>query len=284
MSRGLELAYHWFEHEQFEKCMDALTEAADGALGEALFWYLRAECLRRLGRPDDAIETAQAALSQWPEDVGLLDSLGLSLMASGDIEAGDDAFRSALSIAPGEAGLLAHHAVALAKLGSLDEAQRAVDALMIADPGWIGALETRAQVACIGDHSAADGYVADLLGCDPENRLGHVLRGNLALRRRQARPAADAFGDAAALNPSNVSIARAARETRIAAHPLLAPARPLFMLGRRRTRAIGFAVAAFLVLLGNTPLKYALAALWIALMIVVPRGLRLYYRWQHGSI
>ena len=44
-------------------------------------WYLRAECLRRLGRPDDAIETAQAALSQWPEDVGLLDSLGLSLMA-----------------------------------------------------------------------------------------------------------------------------------------------------------------------------------------------------------
>ena len=48
------------------------------------------------------------------------------------------------------------------------------------------------------------------------------------------------------------------------------------MLGRRRTRAIGFAVAAFLVLLGNTPLRgAALAALWIALMIVVPRGLRL---------
>jgi len=280
----VELARRYFEGGSFERCLHALSQAGEGALEHPQYWFLRAESLRKLGRPEEAVRAARTGLAGQPEHIGLLDSLGLSLVALGDIAAGDESYRAALSLAPEHPVLLSHHAVALARLDSLDDARRVVSMLMAVAPDSITALEARAQVAFRARDSAADRYVAELLARDPENQNGHVLRGQLASRRRQARPAAEAFGEAAALNPGNVSVARAARAFRIAANPLLAPTRSVLMLGRKRALFVYIVVVVGLFALGQPTLAFVFAGLWFVFMAVMPRVLRRYYRKRYGEL
>lgn len=278
------LARRFFEGGSFEKCLDALAQGGESVLEEDDFWFLRAESLRRLERREEAVEAARAGLARSPEEIGLLDSLGLSLVALGDVADGDEAYRAGLSLVPDHPALLAHHAVALAMLGSAAEAQRVVSTLLAVAPDSVTALDARAHVAFRLDDPAVDQYVADLLARDPENARGQILRGKLAFRRRQARPAAQAFREAAALNPGNVSVARAARESRLAANPLLAPTSRIFMLGRRRARLVYVAVVVTLILLHQHVLALAFAAFWVVFMGIVPRTLRVYYRRRYGKL
>jgi tetratricopeptide (TPR) repeat protein len=284
LASGLVLARRYVAAQQFENALDALAKCGDQALEVADYWFLRAESSRRLERCEEAVAAAREGLRRWPEDIGLLDVLGLSLVDLGDLANGDAVYRTALELVPEHCGLLTHHALALAKLGKTAEARQVVATVMELAPDSVGAVQVRAQVAYLTKDKLAGQYIEELLAADPESRVGHVLSGNLALRKRKARPAAQSFAEAARLDPANNSVAKAARETRIASHPLLRPAAPILLLGSRRARFVYLVVILALFSLGQQGLAYIFMVLWLVFMVVTPRVLRARYRSKYGDI
>lgn len=248
------------------------------------YWFFRAEALRLVGRKVEAGEAARQGLQRWPDDVGLIDSLGLSLFDVGDLRNAEAAFRSGLRLAPENDSLLAHLAHTLARTGQFDEAHSLAAALMRLDPDAAVSLETRARVAVLARDSDAEGFVRDLLAHDPDNPVAHSLLGFLAARRLQGRPAAEAFAHAAAINPGSRTVARAARETRIAAHPLLTPTRWIFMLGRTRARLLYLLVVVALFAMHQMTAAWVFAAVWLVFMVLVPRRLRAHYNQRYGEL
>jgi Flp pilus assembly protein TadD len=284
MIAGLMEARRHFAARRFEKCLTTLAEAGDGALDEPAFWFLRAESLRQLGKSSEAISAARAGLERWPEEIGLLDSLGLALVGSGDLRGGDEIFRRALAIFPGSLSLLAHHATTLARLGKDEEAKHVIQSAMAIAPDSIVVLEAQALVASHSRDPAAGAYLDELVARDPENPHAHVLRGNHAIRRRRVGQAAKAFSEAAALDPENTSVARAARATRVASHPLLLPSRWILALGRRRAQFLYIGLIVVLLATGQGRFVPFVAAFWIVFLVILPRVLRLEQRRRYGKL
>jgi tetratricopeptide (TPR) repeat protein len=281
---GLAAARRYFGARNYAKCLEALRDAGDGALGSPDFWFLRAESLRLTGSLVSAREAAETGLQQWPEHIGLIDSLGLTLELQGDVEEADRMFRQGLSLWPHSTSLLAHHAMALAVLGRAGEARTVVEELAAVAPDALITLETRAEAAYRTHDSAAGRYVSELLEVDPENRPGHILRGNLALRSKNIGDAAGAFGMAAAIDPTNTSVAKAARASRVLAHPLLAPSRRILMLGTRRARLLYLAIVLPLFALHLRTLAFAFVLFWVVFMVVMPWALRVQQRRRYGRL
>jgi Flp pilus assembly protein TadD len=281
---SLDAAVRYYEAQQFQSALNALAHAGDDALEQPRYWLVRAESLRRLGRDVEAGETARAGLERWPEDIGLLDSLGLSLLAADDLANAEAVVRAALRLSPERPSLIGHHALVLARLDRFDEARTAAEALMTITPDSTFALGVRATVAFLAQDPAAESYVAELLARDPESLIGHQLRGAIAVRRRDAKPAARAYAEAAALSPTDTSIAKTARALRLAAHPLLFPSRRILMLGRRRAQLLYFAVLLVLFALRQGTLVYIWFVFWLVFMVVVPRVLRAHYRSKYGQL
>lgn len=280
----LTLARRYRELGQAEKTLAALADVGGDALESDEYWFLRASALRQLTRYEEAVQAAHTGLQRNPEHIGLLDVLGLTLIERGDLAGADTAFQAALRFQPQHPMLLAHHAFALARLGRFAEAQDAVDTVMAVAPDSSTALQVRAQVAYLAKDKSAPEYVEELLALEPENRAGHVLRGNLARRRREAKPAAQAYAEAAMLNPTNLSVARAARASRVMAHPMLAPSRWLLMLGRRRAQLLYLVVVIGLTAMHQQTLAYAVFAFWVVFVVVTPRLLKAHYRSKHGEL
>src|SRR5262249_38583872 len=129
------------------------------------------------------------------------------------------------------------------------------------------------------DPAAAD-YVDELLARDPEDEIGHALHGNLAIGSGRVLAASRAFSEAARLDPTDPELVRAAREARIAAHPMLAPLRPLWRFGRWNSYFVWLSIFFALGALRLESLRFALGAVWIALVILSWTGPRI-IRWRH---
>ena len=100
-------------------------------------------------------------------------------------------------------------------------------------------------------------------------------------------PAARAFAEAARLDPTDRDVARVARETRVAAHPVLAPVRAVHRFGRWR------AYFTYLILLGllgathQTSLRGVLVGVWLVIVVLSwtgPRFLRWRERRKYGEL
>jgi len=283
-SSKLLLARHYHELGRYESALDALQGVTSDELETDEYWLLRSECLRRLGRYDEAVAAARSGLGRTPDDIGLLDSLGLTLGAKEDWRGADDQFLAALALVPEHPVLLSHHAEALARQGRQLEAEKVVSQLQSLAPDSLVALEARAQIAYVGERSEAQAAVDELLAVDPENRRGHILRGNLAAREQRFKPAARAFQEAAALDPSNTSVVRAARRTRLAAHPLLTPSRLVVKLSRGKPLVFYYAVIVLLFALHQPALALAFWLAWLVFVAIVPRVLRARYRRRYGEL
>jgi Flp pilus assembly protein TadD len=278
------LARHYRELGQFENGLQALAKATTDEVASSEYWFVRSECLRRLGRTSDAIAAAREGLTREPGDVGLLDSLGLSLCDVDDYKNADAAFTQALAISPWQPVILGHHAVALAHLGRGAEADRAVSDLKEMAPASPVALRTAAEVAFVsGRPEEAKRAARELLAVEPESAGARIILGNVAVKDRRIKPAADAFAEAAMLNPQNDSVVQAARRTRVAAHPLLTPTRFIMRYSRGRPRLAYFAIIVALILLHQGAIAIAFFCFWMVVMVVLPRAVRFYYERKHGG-
>src|SRR5262249_35564599 len=152
------------------------------------------------------------------------------------------------------------------------------------DPDSPAALQARARLAVRAREADAQQHVAAVLSRDPESELGLLMQGSLAFRRRRADEAANAFGQAAMLNPENTSAAKAARGMRGIRHPRGLPGRQILRRGGRGARILYIAVVAALIALHQHALETAFIAYWVAFVLVLPRLLRRHYRRRYGSL
>jgi Flp pilus assembly protein TadD len=283
---ALHLARHYVDVDRPQAALDALARVSGDALAEPEYWAVRAEALLHLERYGDGAEAAERGLEQDPEDISLLDVLAICRLERDDFAGAEQALATALELSPENPLLLAHRALVLARSKRFAEAREAVDQAMRVAPDWTPVLRVRAQVAVLADDPAASWYVDELLERDPEDRIGHALRGNLAAKQRRFVSASRSFDQAARLDPTDPELAEVAREARVAAHPVLAPLRPIYRFGRWRSYFLYLALAFGLAAAGLQSLRVVLAIVWISLVLlswIGPRVLRWRQKRRYGG-
>ena len=264
--KTLALARHYVEVDRAKDALAALERASGDELEHTEFWLIRTEALLQLEQYRDAIEAAQSGLARDPEDISLLSALAIGQIELGEYDPADKTLAAALELDPDNSILHSQRAIGLARKGDFGAARAAVDDAMRIAPGWAPVLRARAQVAVLsGDRNAAR-YVDEFLAEDPDDPVGHALKGNLAIDQKRFVPAARAFSEAARLEPADAELASVAREARVAAHPVLAPARAMWRFGRWRSwflyLTIGFALAAARL----DTLRIALVIVWLTIV------------------
>jgi tetratricopeptide (TPR) repeat protein len=268
MSSGLALARHYVDVDRYQAALDALAKLPAESLDDADYWLTRAMALRGLDKAAEAAESARRGLALDPEDISLLDALALTELDQDHYDAAQAALTTALELRPDDPILNAHLALTLARAEKFRAASRVVATAMSLAPGDVGVLRVRAQVAYLAEDPNADEYVAELLALAPEDQTAHVLQGMLTARRKQYVPAARALATAARIDPSSSGVAQAARESSIMAHPLLAPVRPLWRIGRWRSWMIFIVLSAVLAGTGHGNLRLVLVAAWLVIVVL----------------
>ena len=275
----LELARHYLAVGNPQRALDSLAQSA--AVDDEDYWELRAGALLDLDRWEDAAEAARNGLAIDPDDVFLLDMLAIAELELHHGGAALTAIDAALELVPDHSTLLAHRALILARLKRFDEAEHAIGEAIAIDPDSVDVLRVRSQVAFLkGDLGAASRHADELLEADPESDLSHLLRGNVAVEKGRYGHAVRHFEEAARLNPEIGEIRHVLRENRVAAHPLLAPVRPIWRVGRMRSWLIYVAIAGTLAALHLRAARVAVAVVWVtivALSWLAPPLLRRWY-------
>jgi tetratricopeptide (TPR) repeat protein len=282
----LELARHYVEVERPQRALEALQEAGEGALEDPDYWQIRAEALLDLERWDETAEAAQRGLALDPDDFFLLDLLAIAKLETGPHEEAKEAIAAALEIVPDFPPLLAHKALIEARGGEFDAAGRTIARALEVDPESPEVRRVRAQVAFLrGDGPAARKYADDLLAVEPDSELSHLLRGNVDVQNWKFKTAVRHFEEAARLNPEQPEIREVLRENRVAAHPILAPVRPIWRFGRGRSWLVYFTLAGVLAAARLETLRLVVVVIWVVIVAIswlAPPILRRWYGRKHG--
>jgi tetratricopeptide (TPR) repeat protein len=263
--RKLELARHYSEIGQPRRTLEALdgTEAFESAEG----WVLRGDALYQLDRYEEGADAARRGLELEPDDAILLDVLALNLIELGDLAGAERALLSALELSPDHPTLLCHYALACAREGQTAKATELVDRAARLDPLSTDVLRTRAQVAFLsGDKKRTTQYADELLAVEPEDRIGHVLRGN-ALVEDNVYGAVRHFDEAVRLDPSDQATAHVARHNRTLTHWLQWPVYPIQRFGPIKVWAAYLVLLALTAATGQALLIVPLVALYLFLVV-----------------
>jgi tetratricopeptide (TPR) repeat protein len=128
-NRQLQLEEAWLDvtDGQFEQALARFDVLLD-VLADSEAHCGRAEALRLLGRPVEAVEAAQAALLLTPDDAQALRSLGFAYLAAGNPDAALAAFRRGSELYPDDVRARVDLAAAYAT-GEIDELDRAFELL-----------------------------------------------------------------------------------------------------------------------------------------------------------
>lgn len=266
--KKLELARHYSDIGQPQRVLDALdgTEAFESAEG----WMLRGEALYQLDRYREGAEAARRGLELDPEDIGLLDVLALNLMELGDLAGAERALLSALEEWPENEVLLCHYALACAQDGQKEKAEQLVERAERLAPGSVDVLRTRAQVAYFsGDRRKTKRYAEELLAVEPEDRVGHMLRGNL-LVEGNVYESLRHHEEAVRLDPSDRELAGVVRHNRTLTHWLQWPIYPIQRFGPLKVWGAYLALLLVVSLLGYS---------WLTVTLVVVYLFMVFYSW-----
>jgi tetratricopeptide (TPR) repeat protein len=282
----LSLARHYLDVDRPEEALKTLERAESEQLNEPEYWWVRSAALHDLERYSEGANAARSGLEHEAEDVDLLAVLGLCELGLNNFGEAEKALTQALAMSPNNAVLHAYRALVRAHRGNGGAARADVAEARHLDPDSLLVLRVRAQVAARTGDDAASEYVDDLLSRDPESKVGHALRGNLALERERYVSASRAFSEAARLDPADHDVARAAREARVPAHPVLAPVRLVWRFGRWRSYFLFLTLAAILAAVGLESVRVGLMIAWlsiVALSWVGPWLLRWWQRRRYGD-
>lgn len=262
--RQVELARHYSSIGQFGRVLETLDGAE--AFEDPEAWSLRAHALYQLDRYDEGAQMARRGLELDPDDPGLLDVLALNLMELGDLAGAERALLTALDGWPENATLLCHYAFACAHHGQDAKAERLLERAARLDPESVDVLRARAQVAYLsGDERRTKQHVDELLAVEPEDRVGHALRGNL-LVEGNVYAALRHHEEAVRLDPSDRELANVVRHNRTLTHWLQWPVYPVQRFGPIKVW-VGF-LALFAVAL-MLDLSYVAGGLLIAYLFMV---------------
>jgi Flp pilus assembly protein TadD len=265
---NLHLARHYLEMGRQQAALDVLDSATSDDLETATYWEMRSQVLAELGRNDESALAAERGLERHPEDIGLLDAFAIAESQRGFHARAAKALAKALEIDPQNPLLLAHRGFILAQGKEVEEARAAIAEAMKLAPEWKPVLQTRAQVAVLTKDKQAGQYIDEFLRADPNDRIGHALRGSLASEKKRYVSASRAFDEAARLDPGDTELVEIAREARIAAHPILAPVRAMWRFGRWRSYFLFLAIAIGLAGLGLESIRRFVVYAWLVIVVL----------------
>jgi tetratricopeptide (TPR) repeat protein len=276
---SLARARHYVDIDRPQSALDELAHASDEELAVAQYWLVRSQALRGLDRPAEAAESARRGLDLDPDDFLLLDTLALAELDQDRFAEAVTALKAALQLAPDHPTLHAHLALVFARSGNFTAAFHVVDQALTLAPDDIGVRRARAQVAFLAKDPAAEKYVDELLERAPDDQTAHLLHGMLKARRKDFIPAARALAIAARLDPSSRGVVAAARESKVLAHPILAPVRPIWRIGRWRVWFGVLVVSGVLAATGHSTVRLIVLGAWIA-VVVLSRTAPPILRWR----
>lgn len=246
-----------------EQALTELGKVGGPVATERLAFRCRAVALSELGRWDEVAETARRGLAEVGPDAELLGRLGRALRERGALAPAERALLDALALEPEDPWLLCQYADLCTSVGQTDKAGRLVDRAATLAPEEPAVYASRIQLAYArGDDRNAQRVAREFLGRYPDHPAALALHGSVAVTAGRVGEAHRSFGRAVAHDPGDADYAEAAWETRVYAHPLLLPLRPLYRFGFR----LWFAAAAAIVVLNLAGLQVAalvVSVLWV---------------------
>ncbi|NJP31962.1 tetratricopeptide repeat protein [Micromonospora thermarum] len=255
---------HLLEVGRAEQALDELGRLpGDVATGVAAF-RLRAAALTDLDRWDQVVTVARQGLAETGPDAELLGRLGLALRHEREFPLAERALLDGLALAPENSWLLCQYADLCSAVGQTDKAERLVARAAAIAPGAPTVFASRFQLAYArGDDRGAERVAQEFLAAWPAHPAALALHGHAASARGRVDAARRSFGQAVAHDPTDAGFADAAWESRVYAHPLLRPLRPLYRLGVLRTWLVAVGVIAVLNIVGLDLLAALFALLWV---------------------
>lgn len=274
--RARELARHYLQVGQPQRALEALSHATAETLDDPEVWALRGWALVDLDRHDEAAETASGALARWPDDVDFLRLLAVAEARRDHLADAERAVLAALRIEPDDAHLLCTYADALMRGGQLDKAGQVLALAERAEPDELLVVRMRLNLAYLrGDDKAAQSTAAELLARDAEDPQAQAMLGGLDLEKVRLRSAEQRFGTVIRHDPSDASIARAARSASVLRSPLAWPLLPFERFGPGPTWVAAIVVIFALQAAGLDLASTIAAFTWIGLCV---------YSWVVGPI
>jgi tetratricopeptide (TPR) repeat protein len=276
----LDIARHYLGIGNAKRALAELDKGGSETLEDEDFWAMRAEALFDLHRWSEAADAARRGLELFAEDVTLLDILAICELELDNEPEAKRMILAALELWPGDPTLLAHHGIILAHFKHLDEAERVLAEAQRIAPESPDVIRARAHVAALdGDSRRATEFADELLRLEPDSEYSHVARGNAELTGIRFKHAVRHYEEAARLNPESPVIREALREARVGAHPLLAPVRQVWRIGRWRAWLGYLALASILAAARLESLRLALGIVWITIVALSWLGPPILRRW-----
>ncbi|MGN9808105.1 tetratricopeptide repeat protein [Micromonospora sp. BQ11] len=260
---------HLLEVNRPEQALEELGRLPAGLSTDVAAFRLRAAALTDLDRWDDVVAVTRQGLAEAGPDAELLGRLGLALRHRGAYADAERALLDALARAPHSPWLLCQYADLCTTVGQTDKAERLVARAAALVPDLPSVFASRFQLAYArGDDRTAERVAEEFLAAWPTHPVALALHGHAAALRGRMGSAERSFGQAVAYDPTDPAYAEAAWESRVHAHPLLVPLRPLHRFGVLRTWLVAVAVIVALnvagldLLAGLVGLSWFLFCVW----------------------
>ncbi|MEV6286456.1 tetratricopeptide repeat protein [Kribbella sp. NPDC051770] len=280
----LQMAGHWLQIGHPERALDELQGLWGDAALDYRAYLFRGAALHALDRNVDAIEVLRDGLAQHGPFLPLLQILAAALRAEGRLPEAEAALLQGLSLDPNDPDLLLGYAMVCLSAGQAEKANALVERAASQAPESPQISAARAQVAfALGKDRDMHRHSEKALSHDPDDPNARALHGTSAMLTGDASTGYRSLASAAASDPGDPDLRAAAREARLANHPLMRPLRP-FQRFNPLMVWIGAVVVIYgLRLAGLRPLALVAAVAWFGFCIyswVAPPLLR---RWLNRN-
>jgi predicted Zn-dependent protease len=280
---GITLARRYLEMGRPQQTLEALSGIANPDLDDPELWYLRAAAELELESYSDAARTARDGLARSPSSIALLAILSAAESELGHAAEAERAILAALELSPDSPTLLIRYALLVAKAGQLEKAERLIDEAGRVDPTDPDVTRARSVLAFVkGSDREAEVEARKLLGADPEDVAGLLMLGSTAAEAGRVHEAGRHFLGAARVEPYGQTL-EAAREIKIATHPLMWPLRPVERFGPGPLWIAAVATLVTLQILGFSTAGLIAGLVWLvwcAYTWIAPPLIRRWVGWR----
>ncbi|TDO47754.1 tetratricopeptide repeat protein [Kribbella sp. VKM Ac-2527] len=283
----LQLAGHWLQIGHPDRTLSELDSLIGDAALDVRAYLFRGAALHTLDRHAEAIDVLRDGLSRHGPFLLLLQVLGSALRAEGRLSEAESAYLQGLSLDPNEPDLLIGYALVCLTAGQAEKASALVERAASQAPESAAVAAARAQVAfALGKDKDMHRHSEKALSVDPEDPGARALHGTASMLTGDSRAGYQSLASAAAANPGDPDLRQAAREARLANHPLMRPLRPFQRFNPLVIWVGAVAVIYGLRLAGLAPLAALAAISWFAFCVyswVAPPLLRRWINRKWGS-
>ncbi|TWD84296.1 tetratricopeptide repeat protein [Kribbella amoyensis] len=283
----IQLAAHWLQIGHPERTLDELQGLWGDAAVDFRAYLFRGAALHALDRNAEAIDVLRDGLAQHGPFLPLLQVLGSALRAEGRLTEAESAYLQGLSLDPNEPDLLIGYALVCLTAGQAEKASALVERAASQAPESPAVDAARAQVAfALGKDKDMHRHAESVLSHDPEDPHSRALHGTASMLTGDSKAGYRSLASAAAANPGDRDLRDAAREARLANHPLMRPLRPFQRFNPLVIWIAAVAVIYGLRLAGLAPLAAVVAVGWFGFCVyswVAPPLLRRWLNRKWGS-